>query len=187
MNVLRALAGSVAVGLLLAACGSTVTTTQTTLTRTVTAAPRVATVTQTVTAAAPTVDQTPTTSAPIPDTSPTALTTSADDGPSLTGEQENAVASAQQYLDGGTGFSRNGLIDQLSSQYGEGYPKNVATIAVDSLHEDWNAQAVLAANNYLETQPFSCSGLIGQLESEYGSQFTHSQAVYGAKASKACS
>ena len=36
---------------------------------------------------------------------------------SLTGPQKNAVRSAQQYITV-QGFSRNGLIEQLSSEYG---------------------------------------------------------------------
>ena len=35
--------------------------------------------------------------------------------------------------------------------------------------------------SYLELGGFSLDGLIEQLESEYGDQYTHAQAVYGAK------
>jgi hypothetical protein len=68
----------------------------------------------------------------------------------------------------GNGFSRLGLIQQLSSAAGEGYPLADATFAVDSLHEDWNAQAALAAKGYLKTMPFSCSALTEQLSSSAG-------------------
>jgi hypothetical protein len=86
----------------------------------------------------------------------------------------------------GTGFSRLGLIQQLSSQYGDQYSLADATFAVDSLQVDWNAQAALAAKAYLGTMPFSCSALIQQLSSPYGSQFTLAQAQYGAKAAGIC-
>ena len=103
----------------------------------------------------------------------------------LNGPQKNAVRSAEQYLSF-TGFSRNGLIDQLSSDYGDGYNVNDATIAVDSLRVDWNKQAVRSAKQYLGFQGFSCKGLIEQLSSSYGDKYTVSQATYGAQQAGAC-
>ena len=100
--------------------------------------------------------------------------------PELTAGQRNAIESAESYLEF-QAFSRQGLIDQLTSEYGEGYSKKDATFAVDALDVNWRQQAVKAAEEYLESQSFSLQGLIEQLESEYGSQFTHAQAVYGAK------
>ena len=78
---------------------------------------------------------------------------------SLTGPQKNAVRSAKQYLSF-QGFSRIGLIKQLSSDYGDGYDVADATVAVDSLKVDWNEQAVRSAKQYLSFQGFSCKGLI---------------------------
>ncbi len=55
-----------------------------------------------------------------------------------------------------------------------------ATWAVDNSGADWNAQAVIAAKNYLnDGQGFSRSALIAQLDSPDGGQFTYAQAVYG--------
>lgn len=105
---------------------------------------------------------------------------------SLTPSQQNAIESARQYLSMDTGFSRAGLIQQLSSAAGDGFPLADATFAVDYLHVDWNAQAALAAKGYLSTQPFSCSGLVQQLSSSAGDQFTLAQAQYGAKAAGIC-
>lgn len=62
----------------------------------------------------------------------------------LNGPSSNAVRSAEQYLSM-TGFSRDGLIEQLSSEYGSGYDVADATTAVDSLNIDWNKQAVRSA------------------------------------------
>jgi hypothetical protein len=104
---------------------------------------------------------------------------------SLSGPQKNAVRSAQQYLSI-QGFSRNGLIEQLSSEYGDGYNVSDATVAVDSLNIDWNMQAVKSAKQYLSIQGFSCKGLIEQLSSGAGDKFTQSQATYGAKQAGAC-
>jgi host cell surface-exposed lipoprotein len=96
----------------------------------------------------------------------------------LTAGQENAIASAEDYLDT-MAFSRKGLIEQLSSEYGSGFSKADAKFAVNHIDVNWNEQAARAAKEYLETMPFSRSALIEQLESEYGSGFTHAQAVFG--------
>ncbi|GED41472.1 hypothetical protein HHA02_08010 [Cobetia marina] len=103
----------------------------------------------------------------------------------LTGPQANAVRSAKQYLSIG-GFSRSGLINQLSSDYGDGYSVADATAAVDSLDIDWYKQAVRSANQYLKLQGFSCKGLIQQLSSGAGDRYTDSQAAYGARHTSAC-
>lgn len=71
-------------------------------------------------------------------------TAAADTAPKLTGPQKNAVRSARQYLSM-TGFSRDGLIAQLSSDYGDGYAVADATAAVDSLDVDWNENAARSA------------------------------------------
>ncbi len=104
---------------------------------------------------------------------------------SLTGPQKNAVRSAKQYLSM-QGFSRDGLIQQLSSDYGDGYKVADATVAVDSLNIDWNKQAVRSAKQYLSMRGFSCEGLIQQLSSSAGGKYTVSQATYGAQQAGAC-
>lgn len=103
----------------------------------------------------------------------------------LTGPQKNAVRSANNYLSM-TGFSRDGLIEQLSSSYGEGYDRADATAAVDSLSVDWNVQAKRSAEQYLAMMGFSCNGLIEQLSSDAGEKYTQSQAAYGAQQAGAC-
>ena len=96
---------------------------------------------------------------------------------------QNAFRSAVSYLEG-SGFSKQGLIDQLSSEYGSGYTLQQATDAVQALEDaglvDWNEQAVRSAEEYLEYSSFSRQGLIDQLSSEYGSQYTVAQATYAA-------
>lgn len=104
---------------------------------------------------------------------------------SLTGPQKNAVRSAKQYLSM-KGFSRDGLILQLSSDYGDGYSVADATVAVDSLNIDWNKQAVRSAKQYLSMRGFSCKGLTQQLSSDFGDKYTVSQATYGARQAGAC-
>jgi len=105
---------------------------------------------------------------------------------SYTFGQQNAIRSAKDYL-AVMSFSRQGLIEQLSSDAGSGYSVKDATVAVDSLNVDWNEQAVKSAEEYLQTMGFSCKELIEQLSSDAGSGFTSKQANYAAKKVGACS
>ena len=104
---------------------------------------------------------------------------------SMTGPQRNAQREAQNYIKM-KGFSRDGLIEQLSSEYGSDYALEDATFAVDSLNADWNEQAAREAASYLEMKGFSCNGLVEQLSSEYGSKYTVEQAKFGATQAGAC-
>ena len=97
----------------------------------------------------------------------------------LTQSQQNAYQAAQNYLQD-QGFSKQGLINQLSSSSGDGYSVHDATVAVDSLNVDWNAEAVKSAKDYLKDQSFSCQGLVEQLSSSAGDNYTEEQAQYAA-------
>lgn len=108
-----------------------------------------------------------------------------DPADNLTGPQKNARRNAESYLSM-AGFSRQGLIDQLSSDYGNGYSVADATAAVDSMTVDWNEQAARSAQSYLNMTGFSCKGLIDQLSSDAGNKYTREQAEYGARQAGAC-
>lgn len=101
--------------------------------------------------------------------------------PTMTVAQENAVKSATSYLDY-SDFSRAGLFQQLTSEYGEGFVPEDAEFAIAYLEGaglvDWNAEAVGSAKAYLDYSSFSRNGLYDQLTSEYGEQFTPDQANY---------
>ena len=118
-------------------------------------------------------------------TQPPLPTTTQPTQPPLTQQQQSAVEEANQYLST-QAFSQQGLIDQLDSSAGSGYSVNDATVAVDSLNENWNNEAVQAAKEYLKTQPFSCTDLINQLDSSAGDQYTVAQATYGATQAGDC-
>ena len=105
--------------------------------------------------------------------------------PSLSQPQKNAVRAAQSYLNI-SAFSRDGLIEQLSSPAGSGFNRNDATIAVDSMSVDWNREAVKSAKQYLQLMGFSCKGLIQQLSAQAGGKFTEQQATFGARQAGAC-
>lgn len=99
--------------------------------------------------------------------------------PAYTTSQEQAILAAESYL-AMSGFSKKGLIKQLSSKYGEGFPLKDAIFAAEHVKVNWYLEAVESARSYLELGGFSRYSLIRQLESPYGEQFTHAQAVYAA-------
>ncbi len=92
-------------------------------------------------------------------------------------EYRNALRAAQNYVDL-MAFSEQVLFDQLTSEYGDGYPEDAARYAVENVKADWNQEALEAAMNYLEIMPMSDKELFEQLTSEYGDKFTKEQAQY---------
>ncbi len=101
--------------------------------------------------------------------------------PQFNPEQQQVLESAESYLSSGQGFSKAGLMKQLTSSYGEGFSHRLAAFAIAQLRPNWNQQAVISANGYLSSgQGFSYNGLVQQLESPYGEQFTPAQSRHGA-------
>jgi Host cell surface-exposed lipoprotein len=98
--------------------------------------------------------------------------------PAPTLAQKQVIDAAKSYLSMGSGFSRSGLIEQLHSKAGGGFPKAVAAYAVNHLHVDWNQQAVESAKGSLSMGGFSRNSLINQLSSKAGEGFTRAQAAY---------
>lgn len=88
---------------------------------------------------------------------------------------KNAVGRAESYLRY-TSFSKKGLIEQL--EY-EGFTRDEATYAVETVPVDWNDQCAKKAASYLKYSSFSRKGLADQLEYE---GFTASQIAYGLSA-----
>lgn len=99
--------------------------------------------------------------------------------PSMTASQQQAVQAAQGYLTDGEGFSAYSLNQQLTSTAGDGFSAADAQFAINYLHPNWDNQAVLAAQGYLnDGQGFSRDSLTQQLTSVYGDGFTQAQADY---------
>ena len=97
----------------------------------------------------------------------------------MTVAQQQAVDAAGGYLGGGQGFSEQGLIQQLTATAGEGFTEGQAEYAINNLHPDWDAQAVVAAQGYLgDGEGFSRFSLVQQLTSSDGDGFTEAQAEY---------
>lgn len=101
--------------------------------------------------------------------------------PVYTVAQQSAIRSANSYLSF-KGFSRAGLAQQLTSEYGEGFDPADAEFAIAAIEAngevDWNQEAVQSAESYLEFKGFSRDGLFEQLTSEYGEKFTPEQANF---------
>ena len=84
---------------------------------------------------------------------PAQSNSAAPSGPQYTPGQQNAINAAQNYLSTAP-FSKQGLIQQLSSSAGDGYPYADAVFAVEHIQVDWDQEAVKAAKNYLQTSSF---------------------------------
>lgn len=102
-----------------------------------------------------------------------------EEGEEFSPEQQNAISAAENYLDV-MPFSKQGLIEQLSSDAGDGYPEDVAETAVEHIDADvdWDEQAVKAAESYQDLMPMSRSEMIQQLTSDAGDGYTQEQAEH---------
>ena len=92
-------------------------------------------------------------------------------------EYRNALIKAEQYnlL---MHMSKQGLYEQLTSEYGENFTEEAAQYAIDHINADWNANALEKAKEYSDSMHMSKQGLFEQLTSEYGEQFTDEEAQY---------
>ncbi|MCR9037246.1 Ltp family lipoprotein [Tractidigestivibacter montrealensis] len=89
----------------------------------------------------------------------------------------NALAKAESYSDS-MHMSKQGIFDQLTSEYGEQFTADEAQYAVDNVQADWNANALAKAKSYQDDMHMSPSAIYDQLTSEYGEQFTADEAQY---------
>lgn len=92
-------------------------------------------------------------------------------------EYQNALAKAKSYSDM-MNMSKQGIYDQLVSEYGENFPPDAAQYAIDHLEADYKANALAKAKTYYEEMSMSKAAVRDQLISEYGEQFTEEEADY---------
>ena len=92
-------------------------------------------------------------------------------------EYKNALKKAKQYSSI-MHMSKQGIYDQLTSEYGEGFPEDAAQYAIDNVDADWEANALEKAKTYSDTMHMSKRGIYDQLISEYGEKFTEDEAQY---------
>ncbi|MDU6555246.1 MAG: Ltp family lipoprotein, partial [Staphylococcus epidermidis] len=70
------------------------------------------------------------------------------------------------------------LYKQLTSEYGEKYPADVAQYAVDHISVDYKKNALRLAKSYVKNINISNQALYDQLVSENGEGFTPEEAQY---------
>lgn len=92
-------------------------------------------------------------------------------------EYRSALRKAESYSSV-MHMSKQGIYDQLVSEYGEGFSEEAAQYAIDNLEADWNANALAKAEQYQDQMAMSPNAIHDQLTSEYGEQFTEEEADY---------
>ena len=92
-------------------------------------------------------------------------------------EYTSALTSAETYSDM-MHMSKQGIFDQLTSEYGGQFTEDAAQYAVDNIDADWNNNALESAKTYQNEMAMSPAAIHDQLTSEYGGQFTTAQADY---------
>ena len=92
-------------------------------------------------------------------------------------EYRNALRSAKTYSDM-MHMSKQGIYDQLTSEYGERFDAEAAQYAIDNLNADYNENALKCGENYKKTMHMSKARIYDQLTSENGEKFTPEEAQY---------
>lgn len=75
-------------------------------------------------------------------------------------------------------MSKQGVYDQLVSDYGGQFSAEAAQYAIDNVEADWNANALAKAKDYQDIMSMSPAAIHDQLTSQYGGQFTQTEADY---------
>ena len=100
------------------------------------------------------------------------------------GTAKNVPAEYKSALNKATSYSntmhmsKQGVYDQLVSEYGGKFIVAAAQYAIDNVRADWNANALAKAKSYQDTMNMSPAGIHDQLVSEYGARFTEEEADY---------
>lgn len=92
-------------------------------------------------------------------------------------EYKSALLKAQDYSDV-MYMSKQGIYDQLVSEYGEKFSAEAAQYAIENLDADYKANALKKAKDYQETMNMSPEAIRDQLVSENGEKFTQEEADY---------
>ena len=92
-------------------------------------------------------------------------------------EYKNALKRAEKYS-AYMHMSKQGIYDQLTSEYGENFPEDAAQYAIDNLDADYKENALKEAETYSKSMHMSKQGIYDQLTSEFGGKFTEEEAQY---------
>jgi hypothetical protein len=97
--------------------------------------------------------------------------------PIVPAEYKSALSQATTYANT-MYLSKQGVYDQLVSEYGGKFSAASAQYAIDNVKADWNANALAQAKTYQDTMNLSPAAVRDQLVSEYGGKFTATEADY---------
>lgn len=97
--------------------------------------------------------------------------------PSVPAEYKSALSQAGTYANS-MHLSKQGLYDQLVSEYGGKFSAEAAQYAIDNVKADWNANALAQAKTYQNDMNLSPAAVRDQLVSAYGGKFTEAEADY---------
>lgn len=102
-----------------------------------------------------------------------------EDTPTVTipAEYKSALNKATTYANT-MNMSKQGVYDQLVSEYGEKFSPAAAQYAIDNVKANWNANALVKAKTYQNTMDMSPAAIHDQLTSNYGEKFTQAEADY---------
>ena len=92
-------------------------------------------------------------------------------------EYKSALVKAESYANG-LDMSKKAVYKQLTSEYGENFPKEAADYAIERVEADWKKNALNKANSYANDQYMSKKSVYEQLISEHGEEFTKDEADY---------
>lgn len=96
---------------------------------------------------------------------------------SVPAEYKSALAQAASYANM-MHLSKQGVYDQLVSEYGGKFKPEAAQYAIDNVKADWNANALAQAKTYQNDMHLSPAAVRDQLISENGGKFTEAEADY---------
>jgi Host cell surface-exposed lipoprotein len=97
--------------------------------------------------------------------------------PEVSAEYKSALNQAGSYTKT-LHMSKQGVYDQLVSEYGGKFTAPAAQYAIDNVKADWNANALAKAKDYQKQQSLSQSAIHDQLISSAGEKFTAAEADY---------
>ena len=97
--------------------------------------------------------------------------------PDVSAEYKSALNQAGTYAKTAH-MSKQGVYDQLVSEYGGKFTAPAAQYAIDNVKADWNANALAKAKDYQKQQSLSPSAIHDQLTSAAGEKFTVAEADY---------
>ncbi|MDB5178107.1 MAG: hypothetical protein JWN01_50 [Patescibacteria group bacterium] len=108
---------------------------------------------------------------------PTPTPTPKAEQPKIPAEYKSALSKAASYATT-MHMSKQGVYDQLTSDYGEKFSAAAAQYAIDNMKADWNANALNKAKSYQSTMNMSPAAIHDQLTSASGEKFAAAEADY---------